>query len=86
LTETGARRYGRDIPPKRRHAWVGFALFLALASSGLFLLDGAAAGAVLLAAMLVLIGACVYALKGQEPGAVRQNERTGLAGWFGGWF
>jgi hypothetical protein len=74
------------MPPKRRHAWVGFAVFLTLATSGLFLLDGAAAGAVLLAAMLVFIGACIYALKGNEPGAIRHNERTGLAGSFGGWF
>jgi hypothetical protein len=36
--------------------------------------------------MLVFIGACMYTVKGQEPGAVRYNERTGLAGWFGGWF
>jgi 4-hydroxybenzoate polyprenyltransferase len=74
------------MPPKRRHAWVGFAVFLALATSGLFLLDGPASGAVLLAAMLVLVGACIYALKGHEPDAIRHNERTGLAGWFGGWF
>jgi hypothetical protein len=74
------------VPPKRRRAWVGFAVFVALAASGLFLLDGAAAGAVLLAAMLVFIGACIYALKGHEPGTIRHNERTGLAGWFGGWF
>ena len=72
--------------PKHRHAWVGLAVFVALAVTGLFVLEGAAAGAVLFAAMLVFIGACIYALKGQEPGAVRHNERTGLTGWFGGWF
>lgn len=74
------------MPPKRRHAWVGFAVFLALATSGLFVLHGAAAGAALFAAMLVFIGACIYALKGGEPGAIRHNQRTGLTGWFGNWF
>lgn len=74
------------MPPKRRHAWVGFALSAVLAIAGLFLLDGAAAAAMLLATMLVFIGACIYALKGHEPDTIRHNERTGLTGWFGGWF
>jgi hypothetical protein len=66
--------------------WLGFALFAVLAVLGIFVLDGAAGGVTSLAAMLVFIAACVYALRGQDQGAVEHNERTGLAGWFGGWF
>jgi 4-hydroxybenzoate polyprenyltransferase len=70
---------------KRRRAWVGFAVFAVLAIAGLFVLDGPAAGIVLLAALLAFILACIYALRGQDPGTVSHNERTGLSGWFGGW-
>jgi hypothetical protein len=72
--------------PRRRHAWVGFALFGVLAVLGLVILDGSAAGITSLAAMLVFVGACVYALRGQDADAVRASQRTGLRGWFGGWF
>ena len=65
---------------------MGFVLFVALAVLGLFVLDGAAAGVASLAALLALIGVCIYALRGEEPDAVRQSDRTGLAGWIGGWF
>ena len=61
-------------------------LFAVLAILALFVLDGAVAGATSLAAMLVFIGACVTALRGQDPDAVRDGDRTGLAGWIGGWF
>jgi hypothetical protein len=71
---------------KRRRARLGFAIFAVLAIVGLFVLDGAAAGATLLAAMLVLVIACMFALRGQDPGDVRHADRTGLAGWIGGWF
>ena len=74
------------MSPRRRHAWPGFAVFGALAILGLFLLRGAAAGAVLFVAMLVFIFACIYALRGEDPDAVAHNQRTGIAGWFGGWF
>jgi hypothetical protein len=74
------------VPAKRRHAWAGFAVFAVLVILGLFVIDGAVAGVLLLAAMLVFIGACIYALRGEDPDAVKHNERTGLAGWFGGWF
>jgi hypothetical protein len=74
------------VRAKRRRAWVGFAFCAALAILSLFVLDGAVAGVTSLATMLVFIGVCIYALRGKDPDAVAHNERTGLAGWFGGWF
>lgn len=75
-----------DVASKRRRAWIGFALFAALAILGLFVLDGGVAGAALFAAMLVFIVACIYALRGEGPDATAKADRTGLAGWLGGWF
>jgi hypothetical protein len=74
------------MAPRRRYAWVGFALFGGLAILALVALDGSAAGIASFAAMLVFVGACIYALRGQDPDAVRGSQRTGLRGWFGGWF
>ena len=74
------------MAPKRRHAWVGFAVSGVLAIIGLFVLDGAAAGAELFVTMLVFIGACIYALRGEDPADVAHNQRTAGAGWFGRWF
>lgn len=74
------------MPSKHRRAWIGFALFAVLAILGLFVLDGALAGVTSLAAMLVFIGATIYALRGQDTEARRDSDRTGLAGWIGGWF
>ena len=74
------------MPPKRRRAWIGFVLFAALAILGLFVLHGAAGGAVLLVAMRAFIGACIYTLRGEDPDSVKDGERSGLAGWFGGYF
>jgi hypothetical protein len=74
------------VPSKRRHAWVGFALFATLAIIGLFVLDDAVAGVTLFVAMLVFIGACMYALRGEDPDAIAHNQRTGFTGWFGRWF
>jgi hypothetical protein len=74
------------MPPKRRHAWLGFALFAVLGILGLFVLHGTAAGGTSLAAMLVFIGACIYALRGQDADTVERSQRSGLRGWFGGWF
>lgn len=71
---------------KRRRAWIGFALFAVLAILALFVLHGAAAGVASLAAMLVLIGAGIYALRGEDAEARKRGDRTGLAGWIGGWF
>jgi hypothetical protein len=72
--------------PQRRRAWMGFALFVALAILGLFVFDGTLAGVALLLAMLAFIGACIYALRGEDPDSVAHNQRSGLAGWFGGYF
>jgi hypothetical protein len=74
------------VPAKRRRAWVGFAVFAVLVIVGAFVLDGAASGATLFVAMLVFIGACIYALRGEDSDTIKENERTGLAGWIGGWF
>jgi len=72
--------------PKRRRAWVGFAIFATLAVLGLFVLHGIASGVDLFAALLVFIFACMYALRGEDPDSVAHNNRSGFAGWFGGWF
>jgi hypothetical protein len=70
--------------PRRRHPRVRFAAVAALAALGLFVLDGALAGVVMLLAMLGFIGACIYALRGQDAETMRSADRTGLSGWIGG--
>jgi hypothetical protein len=72
--------------PKRRRAWVGFAIFATLAVLGLFVLHGIASGVILFAALLEFVFACMYALRGEDPDSVTHNNRSGFAGWFGGWF
>jgi hypothetical protein len=72
------------VSPKVR-TLLGFAAFGVLAILGLFVLDGVAAGAVLFVAMLVFIGSCISALRGEDPDSVSHNNRTGFAGWFGNW-
>jgi hypothetical protein len=72
--------------PKRRHAWVGFAIFATLAVLGLFVLHGIASGVILFVALLEFIFACMYALRSEDPDSRAKGDRTGLAGWFGGWF
>ena len=74
------------MSPKRPRSWIGFAVFAVLAILGLFVLSGPAAGVASLAALLAFIFACMQALRRQDPGSVSHNERTGLTGWFGGWF
>ena len=39
-----------------------------------------------IAAMLGFILACIDALHRQDADVRRKADRTGLAGWFGGWF
>ena len=78
--------YSPGMAPKRRHAWVGFALSAVLAILGLFVLSGAIAGAELFVTMLVFIFACIYALRGEDRDSVAHNQRTAGAGWFGKWF
>jgi hypothetical protein len=70
----------------RHRAWPGFALFAVLAVLALFVLHGPLAGMAALAAMLVLVLASVSVLRGQTAETRRESDRTGLAGWFGGWF
>jgi hypothetical protein len=36
--------------------------------------------------MFVLIAACIEALRAQGSESSARADRTGLAGWFGGWF
>jgi hypothetical protein len=74
------------MPRRRRRVWVGFALCAALAILGLFVLRGAASGVELVVTMLVFIGVCVYALRGEDPDVRANSDRVGWAGWFGGWF
>jgi hypothetical protein len=74
------------VSPKRRRVPIAFALSAVLAILALFVFDGAAGGITALAAMLVFILACVAALGRQDAAVRRGSDRTGLAGWFGGWF
>ena len=50
----------------------------------MFVLDSVAAAAACFAAMLVFIGARIYALRGETPADVERNTRAGFAGWW--WF
>jgi hypothetical protein len=74
------------VSPKRHRARAGFLLFALLAVVCLFVLHGAASGVAALAAMLAFIAACISALRGHDAEAVAKGDRTGLAGWIGGWF
>jgi hypothetical protein len=74
------------MPSRRRRVRAGFALCAVLAILILFVIDGAAGGALALVTMLLFIAVCVTALRGEDPETIKKNERTGLAGWFGGFF
>jgi hypothetical protein len=74
------------MPPKRRRVRLGIALCVILAILTLFVLDGPLAGVTALATMLLFIATCIQALRSEDPESVTHNERTGLAGWVGGWF
>ena len=76
--------FDHPLPPKRGRPWIGFAVVAAVAVCGLFVLHGAASGAVLFAALLGFIFACIYALKCQDPDIAKNADRTGLSGWTGG--
>jgi hypothetical protein len=79
------QKYSRRVSSKLRTR-LGFAVVGVLAILGLFVLGGVAAGVVLFATMLVFIGACISALRGEDPDSVAHKNRTGFAGWFGNWF
>jgi len=63
-----------------------FALVAVLAILAVFVLHGAAAGVAAFAAMLGFIAACIYALHRRDADVRRDADRSGLAGWFGGYF
>jgi hypothetical protein len=74
------------MSPRRYRGRISFALVAVLLILSLFVLHGAAAGAAAFAAMLGFILACIDALHRQDADARSKADRTGLAGWFGGWF
>jgi hypothetical protein len=74
------------MPPTRYRGRISFALVAVLGILAVFVLDGAAAAAAALAAMLGLILACMEALRREDEEVRRKADRTGLAGWFGGFF
>jgi hypothetical protein len=74
------------VLPKRRHAWLGFALTAALGLVSVLVLRGAAAGVTSLLTLLAFIAACIYALRGRDADITGRTERAGLRGWAGGWF
>ena len=63
-----------------------FALVAVLGILAVFVLHGAAAGVAAFAAMFGFIAACIYALHRRDADVRRDADRTGIAGWFGGWF
>ena len=65
---------------------MGFAISAAIAIVGVFVIHGPAGGVATLAALLAFIGACIYALRGEDPAVRAESDRVGLAGWIGGWF
>ena len=71
---------------KRQRLRFAFALVAVLGILALFVLDGAAAGVAALATMLGFILACIAALRRKDAADRRDADRTGLAGWIGGWF
>jgi membrane associated rhomboid family serine protease len=74
------------MSPKRRRGLISFAFVAVLLVLSLFVLHGAAAGVAAFAAMIGFILACIAALHRQDADVRRKADRTGLAGWFGGWF
>jgi amino acid transporter len=74
------------VSAKRHRIRFAFAFVAVLGILTLFVLDGAAAGVAALATMLGFILACIAALRRKDADDRRGADRTGLAGWFGGWF
>src|SRR3954452_12788681 len=73
------------MPSRRVVVRVGFPLFGLLTVLGLFVLDGAAAGVVLFAALLLFTITCILALSIEETGeTTKGSERTGITGWIRG--
>ena len=74
------------MSPKRHRVRVSFAIVAVLLILSLFVLHGIAAGVAAFAAMLGFIVACIDALRREDADVRRNADRSGLAGWFGGWF
>jgi hypothetical protein len=74
------------VSPKRHRGRISFAFVAVLLILSLFVLHGAAAGVAAFAAMLGFILACIDALRRKDADVRRNADRSGLAGWFGGWF
>jgi hypothetical protein len=74
------------MSPRRHRGRISFAFVAVLGILAVFVLDGAAAAAAALAAMLGLILTCMDALRREDEDVRRNADRTGLAGWFGGFF
>ena len=70
----------------RRRGRISFALVAVLLILSLFVLHGAAAGVAAAAAMLGFVAACIGVLSRKDADIKREADRTGVAGWFGGWF
>jgi hypothetical protein len=71
---------------RRYRGRISFAFVAVLGILAVFVLDGAAAAAAALAAMFGLILTCMDALRREDEDVRRNADRTGLAGWFGGFF
>jgi hypothetical protein len=74
------------MSPQRLRGRIPFALVGVLLILSVFVLHGAAAGVAAFAAFLGLIAACIDALRRKDADVRRNADRSGLAGWFGGWF
>jgi hypothetical protein len=74
------------MSPKRHRGRISFALVAVLLILSLFVLHGAAAGVAAFAAMLGFILAGIDTLRREDADTRRNADRSGLAGWFGGWF
>jgi membrane associated rhomboid family serine protease len=71
---------------RRHRGRISFALVAVLFVLALFVLHGVAAGVAAFAAMVGFILACIAALSREDAETRRTADRTGVAGWFGGWF
>jgi hypothetical protein len=71
------------VSRKRYGVRIAFAVEAVLAILALFVFDGPAGGVTALVTMLLFILTCIAALRSR---AAPDSDRTGLAGWMGGWF
>ena len=74
------------MSPRHHPARISFAFVAVLAILSVFVLHGTAAGVAALAALVGFILTCIDALRRKDADVRRDADRSGLAGWFGGWF